>query len=366
MPIERDLHDLLYAHDCVIVPRFGGFLTHYRPARLDEQRGIIHPPSKDLSFNRHLVRTDGLLADHVAKAGGLDFQQAHAVIEGEVDAWHGKLDRDGRIELPRIGTFYRDAERNLQFDPDRRVNFLKDAFGLRPVAAVPCAVPVAAPVAPAPPAETKVVPLVPAEESGERRFPWLAAAAVVALLSTAGTWWLVSGNGPAGAQWSGFDLFTTPEPGLYQPRTPVKEYDQPVGLDTAPWDVPVELTGVQELPVASEPATTVFVDLGEPAPVVAPDPTTPEHHVAVPESTAVAVATPTSRFHIIGGCFLQKENADGFVAGLRAKGFAANIIDQKAGLYRVAIGSYPQRALALEALAAVRKEDAPQAWLLVR
>ena len=74
----------------------------------------------------------------------------------------------------------------------------------------------------------------------------------------------------------------------------------------------------------------------------------------------------SARMPEIGGCFLQKENAEGFMADLRAKGFAANILDQKGGLYRVAIGSYPQRALALEALAAVRKEEAPQAWLLVR
>ena len=136
MPLERDLHDLLYTHDCVIVPRFGGFLTHYRSARLDEQRHSIQPPAKDLSFNRHLVRTDGLLADQVARRETLNHTQASAMIDGEVDAWHSKLARDGRLELPRIGTFYRDAESNLQFDPDRRVNFLKDSFGLRPLPAV--------------------------------------------------------------------------------------------------------------------------------------------------------------------------------------------------------------------------------------
>ncbi len=365
MPIERDLHDLLYAHDCVIVPRFGGFLTHYRPARLDEQRRSIHPPSKDLSFNRHLTRTDGLLTDHVAKAEDLDFQQAGAVIDGEVDAWHSKLDRDGRLELPRIGTFYRDAERNLQFDPDRRVNFLKDAFGLRPVPAVPCVVPVVPLVPAAASPEAKVVQLVPQLETTERRFPWLAAAAVVALLSTAGTWWVVSSKGPSGAQWSGFDLFASNEPGIYRPRTTtVAAGLEPI--DTTTWTLPKGLTGVHEVPLPDDAAATMLIDLGEPV-ELAPAPTAPvpENQVAVPESTAVAVRTPQSRYHVIGGCFLQKENAEGFTADLRAKGFAASIIDRKGGLYRVAIGSYPKRALALEALAAVRKEEAPQAWLLV-
>lgn len=364
MPIERALHDLLYAHDCVIVPRFGGFLTHYRPARLDEQRRSIHPPSKDVSFNRHLTRTDGLLTDHVAKAEGLDFVRAGAVIDGEVDAWHSKLDRDGRLELPRIGTFYRDAERNLQFDPDRRVNFLKDAFGLRPVPAVPCVFPIAAPAQAGPVSEPKVLPLVPAEEPTERRFPWLAAAAVVALLSTAATWWVVASKAPSGAQWSGFDLFASAEPGLYAPRT-VEAHSELGPVDTASFSLPTEAMGVREVPIPGDDGSALVVDLGAP-PVPAPTQLAPEKQTAVPESTAVAVSTPRIRFHIIGGCFLQKENAEGFMADLRAKGFAAAIIDQRGGLFRVAIGSYPQRALALEALAAVRKEEAPQAWLLVR
>ena len=366
MAIERDLHELLYAHDCVIVPRFGGFLTHYRPARLDEQRRSIHPPSKDVSFNRHLTRTDGLLTDHVAKADGLDFNQACALIDGEVDAWHSKLDRDGRLELPRIGTFYRDAERNLQFDPDRRVNFLKDAYGLRPVAAVPCVIPMAVPVIVPIRPEPKIIPLLPVEEGRERRFPWLAAAAVVALLSTAGTWWIVSSKGPAGAQWSGFDLFDSTEPTTYRPR--VQDSGVPIDpMDTTSWSLPDELTGVHQLSIPGDELTNLLVDMGAAAitPVL-PVPVVPEKQVAVPESTAVAVKAPRIRFHVIGGCFLQKENAEGFMADLRAKGFAATIIDQKGGLFRVAIGSYPQRTLALEALAAVRKEEAPQAWLLVR
>ncbi len=364
MPIERDLHELLYAHDCVIVPRFGGFLTHYRPARLDEQRRSIHPPSKDLSFNRHLTRTDGLLTDHLAKAQGLDFVRAGAVIDGEVDAWHSKLERDGRLELPRIGTFYRDAERNLQFDPDRRVNFLKDAYGLRSVPAVPCVVPVPATPIPASLPEPRVIPLVPAEEVEQRRFPWLAAAAVLALLSTAGTWWVVSREAPSGAQWSGFELFGSSEPGSYHPRL-AEDPAIMEPVDTTTWALPENVTGVCEVPAPGESPAALIVDLGAPTPPPALE-VNPEKQVAVPESTAVAVRVPHNRFHVIGGCFLQKENAEGFMADLRAKGFAADIIDRKGGLYRVAIGSYPQRALALEALAAVRKEDAPQAWLLVR
>ena len=370
MPLERDLQQLLFTHDCVIVPRFGGFLTHYRPARLDEQRRSIHPPSKDLSFNRHLVRSDGLLADHVAREEGLSFNQANAVIDGEVDAWRSKLDRDGRLELPRIGTFYRDAEKNLQFDPDRRVNFLKDAFGLRPVPAIalPRVEPKPVPkIIPLPPPVRKEEPVNGSERERERAFPWTWAAATVAtLLVTAATWYAVTTTDSSPAQWSGFDLFGSHEPAHFAPRPAERPLiDGP--LDTAHWDITTIQSGITTLPV---PGTdlAVTVDLGATA--------TPKDTVTISpiagqlahaDSTHVAVASPQRmRFHIIGGCFLMQENADAFVATLQARGFAASIIDRKGGLYRVAYGSYPDRELALDALAAVRKEEAPEAWLLVR
>lgn len=384
MPIERDLHELLYAHDCVIVPRFGGFLTHYRSARIDERQHMVHPPAKDISFNRHLTRSDGLLADHVARAQGSGFAQANAAIEGEVEVWQHKLERDGRLELPRIGTFYRDAERNLQFDPDRRVNFLKDAYGLRPVAAVPCAVPVlkpaavkdpvVVPIAPVPPytpaAHQPATPVIPitapvrnertpeAHQAKERYgFSWVAAAAVVALLSTAATWWVVLDKTPDHVEWSGFDLLNTKDstPSVsVQPALP------------APATHPQQSTGTgseAQTEIAETPTTTTGVPAEPEVTVPAPAPANTAE-VAVPESTAVAVRAPRARYHVIGGCFLQKDNADTYLANMRAKGFAASIIDQKGGLYRVAIGSYPERGVAMEALAAVRKEEAQAAWLL--
>ncbi|MFT3884733.1 MAG: SPOR domain-containing protein [Flavobacteriales bacterium] len=353
MALERDIHSLLFAHDCVIVPGFGGFLTHYRPARLDERRELVHPPGKDVSFNRHLVRTDGLLADEVAKREGLDHAGASRWVEQEVEGWKTRLDREGRLELGRIGTFFRDAEHNLQFDPDKRVNFLKDAYGLRAVPAVPVVVPAVA---------SDTTPIIPlpqatmATEPAPGRASRLAiAAAVSALLFTAATWWVVSSDGPHDVQWSGFDLFSSSEPRTYSgpPAIP-----KPVDLsDTVHWSVPAGLHGVHSFPVAGNASPYVAVDLG-PAP----------ERVAVPESTAVAMPTPVARtrYHIVGGCFLQKENAEKFIADLQARGFAASLIDRKGGLYRVAYGSYPQRGMAEEALNAVRKEEAPAAWLLVQ
>ena len=81
----------------------------------------------------------------------------------------------------------------------------------------------------------------------------------------------------------------------------------------------------------------------------------------------VAVNAPrTSRYHVIGGCFSMKDNADRFLTDLQGKGFQASLIDQHRGLYRVAYGSYPNKATALEAMEAVRRDQGTDVWLLVK
>lgn len=346
MALAQDIHHLLFLHDCVIVPGFGGFLAHYRPARLDSQRRLVHPPSKDLSFNKHLVRQDGLLVDRLVHRENLDFQSAKERIDAEVAEWHARLQRHGRLELPRVGTFFHDAEHNLQFEPDRRVNFLRDAYGLRPVAAIPV-----------PSAEMPVLAEAPrmapaaVDEGGRRMFSVLAAAGVAAIALTAATWWILAA-GPAVPAWGGLAFLSGSEPARYVlPPAPAPAQ---VPVQASFWQAPAGLEGVHELPIAGPELPPVAVDLGQ------------GRAKAEPESTAVATREVAPRFHIIGGCFLEKENADRFISELQAKGFAATLIDRKGGLYRVAYGSYPLRTTANEALSAVRKEEAPDAWLLVK
>lgn len=350
MVLERAIHDLLYAHDCVIVPGYGGFLTHYRSARLDVGQRMLHPPGKDLSFNRNLIRSDGLLTDEVARLQGLGHEQAKQRVEAVVGAWRSRLEGEGRLELAQLGTFFLDAERNLQFEPDRRVNHLKDAYGLRPVPAVPVVRAEAVPKA----VVRQLEPAV-AESQNERRstIQW-AAAAFTAILFMAGTYLLLQ-QGTGNAQWSGIGPFGPREEQRYaplaeRPRTEVPPAEQELVMpDTA--------YGLQHIALDGADSMELVVDLGPaPVPVV----------IAVPDTTAVAVRKVELRYHVIGGCFSVKANADSYMADLLAKGFSPVLVDVKGGLHRVALGSYPVRSMAEEALAAARGQQAPDAWLLVK
>ena len=356
MAIERDLIELLHDHDCVIVPQWGGFLTHYRPARLDEARHLIHPPGKELGFNRHLVRNDGLLADHIAKRGHMDFNTASQRIDEEVAVWQASLDTHGRFELPHMGIFYRDPEGNLQFDPDKRGNFMRDAYGLRPLKALPvkAEVPVAA---------VPVIPITPNVEvekgsAPRRRRMRLAAAAFAVILLGAAAFWSWSNSSTGGAQWSDLNPLKTSTPSLYSlPDAPLPDPAVQAGLFTLPEGVEEVLT----IPLTPGDSVAITVDMR---------PNTPVAPAAV-DSTAVVVPKATStllkaRFHIIGGCFAQPENADKRLAELQMAGYPAARLAQRGQLYPVAFASYASRTEALDAMAAIRQRGDGGAWLLVR
>jgi hypothetical protein len=342
MGLERELHELLYEHDCVIVPGWGGFLAQYRPARIDEARSLVHPPSKEVGFNRHLLRNDGLLTDHIAHREAIGFGDANARIDQAVNAWRTQLDAHGRVEIPRIGIFYRDAQRNLQFDPDDRANFLKESYGLRPIQALPVHRTVL---------EPRVVELPgpaivePALQSPRRTWNWAAAAAVALLLSAGAIGTYVGMNG-------GLDAFAFgPRPATtYQP---VPAPAEPMEARASVFSLPEGTFGVQTLPLTDNDSITLTVDMG-----AAPADTTA---VAIPEKTALRL-----RFHVVGGCFAQPENADRLLKELQDKGYPASRLERYGELHPVVFGSYADRQEAVDALASIRRDGAGQAWLLVR
>ncbi|MFN2430356.1 MAG: hypothetical protein ABR574_10085, partial [Cryomorphaceae bacterium] len=38
--LDQYINELLYDYDCVILPQLGGFVTNYKPAQIDEAKGI--------------------------------------------------------------------------------------------------------------------------------------------------------------------------------------------------------------------------------------------------------------------------------------------------------------------------------------
>ena len=57
--ISKYISELLFLHDCVIIPEFGGFVGNNKSAVLNEITRTISPPSKEILFNLNLQTNDG-------------------------------------------------------------------------------------------------------------------------------------------------------------------------------------------------------------------------------------------------------------------------------------------------------------------
>lgn len=130
MDITAFIRELLFGHDCVIVPGFGGFIGNYTPARVDRNSGTFYPPVKQISFNRNLNHNDGLLVGRISSTLNLNYGDARTITEKFVADLRRKLDNGEKVVFDNIGTFLNNHEGNVQFEPDRSVNYHLDSYGL--------------------------------------------------------------------------------------------------------------------------------------------------------------------------------------------------------------------------------------------
>lgn len=137
MDISSYISELLFEHDCVVIPNFGGFICNYRSADIHPVQNTISPPTKAVSFNRNLQSNDGLLVSHIAKMQGLSYDSALNSINSWVVASQNLLKRNEELVLSKIGRFTTDVEGNLQFFPAGDVNYLRTAYGLRTITVIP-------------------------------------------------------------------------------------------------------------------------------------------------------------------------------------------------------------------------------------
>lgn len=128
--IEQHISNLLYTHECVIIPDFGAFVATSVSARIDHDKNILLPPGKEIGFNRSLSHNDGLLISTYAQKKGVSYVAAKAEVEqfrlGLID----QLESGCSVEIVNVGTLKRDAIGNVQFSADNTENYLADSFGL--------------------------------------------------------------------------------------------------------------------------------------------------------------------------------------------------------------------------------------------
>ena len=129
--VEHYISELLFLHDCVILPNFGGFVGNPQSAKLNKTTEMLSPPSKQILFNANLKTNDGLLITHISNQEGITQEIAKNEVENYATKIADKLTKSKVLRIDKIGLFTLGKEGNIIFLQDSVNNYSLDSFGMK-------------------------------------------------------------------------------------------------------------------------------------------------------------------------------------------------------------------------------------------
>ena len=289
MDVTAYIRELLFGHDCVIVPGFGGFIGNYTPARIDRSTDTFYPPVKKISFNRNLNHNDGLLAGRISGSNKINYGDARNLVEEFVAGIRKKLEKGEKVVFDNIGSFVNNHEGNIQFEPDSSVNYHLDSYGLEPFQCLPLE---------GYDVRKRILRNIekdPVKQASIRKIMWRAAV-IIPLLSLI--------------------VAVSLKTELFRTKVEATTMNPLVTAEFENNKKAVDESNSIRAPQIKENAKPVFTE------------------VSTPE-VAVSVATSVSAYYVITGSFKSKENAESQLNMLKEEGFSPEIVTLDNGFYRV-------------------------------
>jgi hypothetical protein len=136
--IAAHIEKLLFEHETLIIPTFGGFTSTRSPAAVDFVGGAVAPPGKTLAFNENLTIDDGILVHEISHACGISNDDARRLVLDFVESTKEALNQREIVTFPGVGRLYKNYAQKVQFLPDT-TNFNTDSYGLPPLQFSPVA-----------------------------------------------------------------------------------------------------------------------------------------------------------------------------------------------------------------------------------
>ncbi|TPE43179.1 HU domain-containing protein [Pontibacter mangrovi] len=375
--VEKHIKSLLYNHDCVIIPDFGGLIARYVPARISPVKHTLSPPSKMIAFNEKLVLNDGLLISTIAHQDQVSKADAQQRVAEFVHQAKASLQQEKRFELKEIGVFRYNAERRLVFEYQEADNMLEDSFGLPELSARP--------VKQEEPAVLRTLIKERQQELVEERQPLrrrikraynVAAGLALAGLSVSALYFLslqdeynLSSLNPITVFTSGYTAPAAAQPERYADGyVPFTEEERVAYYaDMLPAsDAPEVAEDKTYEPEGSASITSGFEDTGFDTEDVAEEAIAATEDAAE-EAPAHIIYTKDGRSYIISGGYARLENAEMGRAQLMEQGHEeVHILLPQPGsrLFRVALASFPSKEEAQASLTAYREKYGETLWVL--
>ncbi|WP_373511751.1 SPOR domain-containing protein [Persicitalea sp.] len=350
--VDKYIRKLLFEFDCVIIPDFGGILTHRVGVKYDESARVFRPSGKRLAFNEILKIDDGLLAYYLAVGEEITHEQALEAIRQFVDSFRSELSSSHAATIDKIGSFSTNYEGKLIFEPDYTQNYDQEWFGLEDVSAyryerLPNWQGQEKNVEDTEVFVANDVSIIPLPTKSNLRWGWAAAAVVICAASAASYLYEPSDN----------SLLSSLNPISivkdFYPNSNEVETDIPTAFEV---NTPINVVYFQELkpefipvveestPEAADRVNVVNIDLAPPAKQAKED------------------------YFLIAGAFEGQKNARKLRSQLLRQGLSeATILDRTSGKYiLVAAGSYETHSQAMQDKSKIDGLTQAESWVYHR
>lgn len=127
------LEHLLYDHECVIIPQFGGFVVNAQDFQFNAKEGKIYPKRKCVAFNEKLKTDDRFLTTEWAKKQSISQKEASIEITAISKELKSQISTQGYLTIGELGAFTLNSENRLSFSPNPDFNADLSVFGLFPI-----------------------------------------------------------------------------------------------------------------------------------------------------------------------------------------------------------------------------------------
>jgi hypothetical protein len=348
--ITRHIADLLYHHECVIVPDLGGFIKANIPARIIHTTHEFCPPSGTVAFNAGLSVNDGLLANHIASVENTSYREALYEIKQWAETCNESVKKGNKVALEGIGELFMNVSGKLEFSPSSQVNFNADSFGL-PVFFAKTA-----------DNESFILPEIQPTKHNHRNtklrrlipetLKW---AAVLAPFIAFVLWGSINGNiiDNYVHNYTGMYSWVRSTPGK---TVAVKPVSAPVKVKETSREIiqsPVSILAKEN--ISFDPGKVSYTELDKNKIKIVEN-----NQTAIPE-----VINANEKYYIIGGAFRDHDNALKLISMLAEQGYPASVVDTTpGGLYIVSMKGFNNYDEAVSQLGDIKKAGFSSSWIL--
>ena len=341
--VEHYISELLFLHDCVILPDFGGFVGNPKSAKLNKSTGILSPPSKQILFNPNLKTNDGLLITHISNQESISQDSAKNEVADFATQISAKLHSSKVLRIDKIGLFTLGKEGNVIFLQDSANNYSLGAFGMNATHNKT--------ISRVNEVEGKVVSTIQNIRTQNRTPRAFLRAAAVIIPLVALSYLSISQQDRINnvyIQMTTLNPFTTTE--VFTPVSIINA-DKIIGIsiqdnntlnnqnkDTIDWEKIAKELDEKELTANKKSKTN--------------------------NKTRIKTSYKENHYYIIAGAFAEQKNVQKMVAKLKKGNYNAEIVEG-GSLMRVSYNSFTNKEGAILALKGIKKEN-PSAWLLTK